>query len=412
VANTAAVPEDLGFENISKLNFELSDEQSLILEQVDKVCKQVRPIEDKCYLEHRFNGDVRKLFSQSHLLGLPISRRYGDGQGTDMVTYALALERIGQEGTGLRTYFSGHTSLGMLTIQKWGTEDQKQTYLTPGTRGDKIFAFGLTEPGSGSDPASMRTNFEEKGGKFVLNGQKMWISNGSIADAVIIFACPKGKTEGICAFLVDKTTEGFSAKPIPHKMGLFSSDTGTIYLDNAVVNKEQLLGPRGRGLPIAYSALMSGRLSVAAGSVGVMQDCLDEAVRYAGIRVQHGKLIGKHQLVQRHIGLISANLEAARWLTRYAAFLKQRYEVEPTNISVRNEADAAITKAKYFAANASFEAADRALQVFGANGFSFENRPARHLVDTRVARIYEGTNEILEQKMAISVLGEDFEAYR
>jgi alkylation response protein AidB-like acyl-CoA dehydrogenase len=282
-----------GFADISKMNLELTDEQSILLEQVDRVCNEIRPIEERCYLEHRFNGDVRRLFGNAHLLGLPISQRYGDGQGTDMVTYALAIERIGREGTGPRTFFSGHTSLGMLTVQRWGDDLQKEAYLTPGTKGEKVLAFGLTEPGSGSDPASLTTHFEESdsGRGFVLNGQKMWISNGSIADAVIVFAYPKGKSEGMCAFLVDRGTTGFSARSIENKMGLFSADTGTIFLEDCEVPSSNLLGPRGKGLSIAYSALMSGRLSVAAGCVGVIRDCLDEAARYAGVRVQHGKLI-------------------------------------------------------------------------------------------------------------------------
>lgn len=403
------MPED--FTNISGYEFQETEEQKLLLEQVDRACRELRPTEDRCYLAHRPNTDVRRVFGSAHLLGLPISRNYGDGQGTDVSTYALALERIGREGTGVRTFFSGHTSLGMLTIQRWGDAQQKESYLTPGTKGQKVFAFGLTEPSAGSDPASLLTTFEEKGGRFVINGEKMWISNGSIADSVIVFARAKNNREGICAFIVDRESSGFSAKPIENKMGLYSSDTGTVHLDDCAVEKESLLGPRGKGLSVAYSALMSGRLSVAAGCVGVMRDCLDESARYASMRVQHGKLIGRHQLVQRHIGIMAVNLEAARWLTAYAAGLYQRYTENPKDVSARSEADVAIAKAKFFAARASFDAANRAVQVFGANGYSLENRPARHLVDTRVCQIYEGTNEILEQKIAVSVLGKDFEAY-
>jgi alkylation response protein AidB-like acyl-CoA dehydrogenase len=371
----------------------------------------LRPIEDECYLAHRPNPDVKKLFSEAHLLGLPISKKYGEGQGADMVTYALAVERIGREGTSVRTFFSGHVSLGMLTVQKWGNEDQKQKYLVPASAGRSVFAFGLTEPGAGSDPSSLVTNFDEVEGKYVLNGQKTWISNGSIADNVVVFAHPKGRRDGMCAFIVGKDSEGFSAKPIQNKMGLYSSDTGTIYLEGCRVDKSSMLGPRGKGLSVAYSALMSGRLSVAAGCVGVMQDCLDEAARYSSLRVQHGKLIGKHQLVQRHIGIMAVNLEAARWLTRRAAAMHQKHLERPESAEARDEADAAIAKAKYFAARASFDAANRAVQVFGANGYSLENRPARHLVDSRVCQIYEGTNEVLEQKIAVSILGREFEAY-
>jgi len=397
--------------NLSKMNFDVSEEQGLILDQVDRVCKQIRPIEDKCYLEHRLNDQVGPIAAKAHLLGLPISRKYGDGQGADMVTYTMAIERIGREGTGVRTFFSVHIALCQLTIQRWGNEDQKQRYVTPATTGEKILAFGLSEPGAGSDPASLTTSFEELGGKYVLSGQKMWISNGSIADAVLIFAYPKGKREGMCAFIVDSKNPGFTAKPIEYKMGLPTADTSTIYLDRVEVPKENLLGPIGKGFSIALYGLMCGRLSVAAGCVGVIRDCVDEATRYAGMRVQHGKLIGKHQLVQRHIGIMTTNYEASKWLLLRTAFLKQKLEEHPDDRQLREIVDVECARAKYFAANASFDAANRAVQVFGANGYSIENRPARHLQDTRVTMIYEGANEILEQKIALGTLGKGFEAY-
>lgn len=396
---------------LSIMNLSISDEQKLLLGVVDEACKKIRPIEDKCYLEKKFNDRVKPTFNAAHMLGLPVSSEYGEGQGADALTYALALERVGMEGTGVRTFFSGHTSLGQLTLQKWGSDEQKQRYLPKTTRGDMVMAFGLTEPTAGSDPASLKTSFEEKDGRYYLSGQKAWISNGSIADLLIVFAYPKGSSQGMCAFLVEKGYDGFTAEPIKNKLGLPTSDTGLLYLDNCKVPKENMLGPRGKGLSVAYSALMSGRLSVAAGCVGVAQDCLDEALRYSKERIQHGKKIGKHQLVQRQIAKISVELEAARLLTYKAAILKARSDADPKNIDLRAEADWWIAQAKYYAANASFKAADRALQVFGANGFSFENRPARHLVDTRVCRIYEGTDQILEQKIAVKLLGNEYEAF-
>ncbi|HXQ92680.1 MAG TPA: acyl-CoA dehydrogenase family protein [Nitrososphaerales archaeon] len=393
------------------MNFDLTDEQKLILDVVDETCQKVRTIEDRFYLERRFNDRVLPIFKEAHLLGIPISKNYGEGQGADALTYALVLERVGQEGTGIRTFFSGHVSLGQLTLQKWGTEEQKQRYLPKTTSGDLVMAFGLTEPTAGSDPASMKTNFEEREGNYYLNGQKAWISNGSIADLAIIFAYPKGKSEGMCAFLVETASEGFSAEPIKNKLGIPTSDTGLLYFTDCKVSKENLLGPPGKGLSIAYSALMSGRLSVAAGSVGVIQDCLYEAVRYARERVQHKKKIGRHQLVQREIAKISLDLETSRLITYKAATMKAKSDESPENYELRSDADWWIAQAKYFAANASFNAADRAVQIFGANGFSFENRPARHLVDTRACRIYEGTDQILEQKIAIKLLGPEYEAF-
>jgi alkylation response protein AidB-like acyl-CoA dehydrogenase len=399
------------FMNLSRMDFDISEEQAMTLDQVDRVCREIRPVEDKCYLERRINDQARPIFAKAHLLGLPISRKYGDGQGADMVTYALAIERIGREGTGLGTFFSVHTALGQLTVQQWGNGEQKQRILTPATKGESILAFGLTEPNAGSDPAALTTSFEEKEGKFLLTGQKMWISLGSTAKYVLIFAYPKGKREGMCSFIVDTGSPGFKAELMPYKLGLPTGDTSTLYLDRVEVAKEDMLGPPGKGMAVALSGLMHGRLGLGATCVGVIQDCLDESVRYAGMRFQHGKLIGKHQLIQRHIALISTRLDAAKLLVLKAAFIKQKFMENPANLEVRNAADLAITKAKYFAANAAFDAANRAVQILGASGYSFESRPPRHFADARVTMIYEGANEVLEQKTALGSLGKGFEAY-
>lgn len=402
---------DSGITDLSQMNFQVSDEQRLVLDEVDRACRELRPFEDEAYLSGRFNDHLAPIFKKAQLLGLPISRRYGEGQGADVLTYALALERVGKEGTGVRTFLSGHVSLGQVTVQKWANEEQKQQYLPPATRGEKIMCFGLTEPTAGSDPASLRTTFEDKGNYFLLNGSKAWISNGSIADVSVIFAYPKGKRDGMCAFIVEKGFEGYSSQQQKHKLGMPTSDTGSIFMDNCRVPKENLMGPVGKGLSIAYSGLMSGRLSVAAGCLGVIEDCIDEAVSYAKARVQHGKPIGKHQLVQRHIGDMSTKLEAAKNIVYKASLLKQQSDSHPEDKELRDSADIMIAKAKYFASNASFEAADRTVQIFGSSGYSFETRAPRHLVDTRVCRIYEGTDEIMVQKIAVSLLGAGFEAY-
>ncbi len=403
---------DPGFGNLSQMKFDVSDEQRLVLDEVDRACREIRPLEDEAYLTNNFNQHLVPIFKKAQLLGLPISRRYGDGQGADILTYALALERIGQEGTGVRTFLSGHVSLGQMTLQKWGSEEQKEKYLPPATRGEKVFCFGLTEPTAGSDPGSLRTSYENKGPHFLLNGSKAWISNGSIADLAIIFAYPKEKREGMSAFIVEKKFEGYSSQQQKHKLGMPTSDTGSIFLDNCQVPKENMLGPAGKGLGIAFSGLMSGRLSVAAGCLGVIEDCITEAVNYARVRIQHGKQIGKHQLVQRHIGIMSTNLEAAKNLVYKASVWKQESDDHPDNKELREQADIMIAKAKFFASNASYDAADRAVQIFGSSGYSFETRAPRHLVDTRVCRIYEGTDEIMVQKIAVALLGTDFEAYK
>jgi alkylation response protein AidB-like acyl-CoA dehydrogenase len=399
-----------GIENISVMNFDISPEQEQLLKTVDRACQKVRPIEDKCYLDGLRNDEVVSIFREANLLGLPISTKYGTGQGADLLTYLLAMERIGQEGCSLATFFSVHISIGQKVIQEWGTEEQKERYLPHTTTGEKIMAFGLTEPDAGSDPSGMKTNFYEDGDYFILNGSKSWISNANIAGVITTYARDK-KDGRISAFIVDKEESPFTTQEQKHKMGLVTSDTGQIFFDNCPVPKRNLLGERGKGLSVALSTLMNGRLSVAARCAGVIEDCLKESVEYSKQRETFGKPLAKQQLIQRHISKMSTLLRASKLITYDAAMAKMRAEEEGSR-ALRDEADKLIAQAKYFATNAAFDAADRAVQVFGANGYSFENRVARHLCDTRVTRIYEGANEILEQKIAISILGSEYSAFR
>lgn len=398
-----------GIENLSVMNFDISQEQEQLLKTVDRACKKVRPIEDRYYLEGRFNDQAVSIFKEASLLGLPISTRYGAGQGADQLTYLLAMERIGEEGLSLATCLSAHISIGQLVIQQWGDEEQKQRYLPLTTTGEKIMAFGLTEPDAGSDPASLKTTFHEDGDYFILNGSKSWISNANIAGLITTYARDK-KDGRISAFIVDKEESPLTTQEQKHKMGLITSDTGQIFFDNCAVPRRNLLGQRGKGLSVALSTLMNGRLSVAARCVGIIEDCLKESVEYAKQRETFGKPLARNQLIQRHIAKMSTLLRVSKLVTYEAAITKTRAEREGSP-ALREEADKLIAQAKYFATNAAFNVADRAVQVFGANGYSFEYRVARHLCDTRVTRIYEGANEILEQKIAISVLGKEYAAF-
>jgi alkylation response protein AidB-like acyl-CoA dehydrogenase len=258
----------------------------------------------------------------------------------------------------------------------------------------------------------MKMSYEESGNNYVLNGVKYLISNAGIAQAIIAFAYPKGGGGRISAFIVDTDKEGFLKQDLTTKLGMPTSNTSLFELHDYPVPKSNLLGKEGDGLKIAMSTLMSGRLSVAAGCLGVMADCLREAVRYAKERSQHGKPIGKHQLIQEHIAIIRTQLDAARGLVYRAARLKGRYDADPNNTNARLTADRMIAEAKLFSANAAWEAADRAVQVFGGRGYSYLFRPGRHLQDVRVCRIYEGTDEIMKLKIASAVLGKEFEAFR
>jgi alkylation response protein AidB-like acyl-CoA dehydrogenase len=384
-------------------------DQKQLLADVEAFCQEIRPVEELCYVEHRFNDQVIPLARKHNLLGIPVPREYG-GRGADTVTYALALARIGREGTGVRTFFSGHTSIGEYPILTWGNEEQKRRYLPAACRGEKVLAFGLTEPEAGSNPLEMQTTYERRGDHFALNGVKYLISNGGIADAVVSFAYPKGGGR-ISAFIVDRGP-GFVSEDLTAKMGMPSANTAMFELRDCKVPANNLLGEEGTGFRIAMGTLVSGRLSVAAGCLGVIEDCLTEVVSYAKERQQHGKPIGKHQLVQEHIAAIEMARVASDALIRQAAEAKDASNAAPSDVELRSRTELLAAQAKLFAANAAWEAADHAVQVYGGRGWSTLYRVGRHLMDVRVCRIYEGTDEILKLKVAAAVLGKEYEAYK
>lgn len=412
------------------MDFDLSDMQREFLQQVDAACREIRPYEEECYLVEKLNDRVVPAFGQMGMLGCPISKKYG-GLGLDMLTYALAIERIGREGSSLRTFFSVHISIGQLVLQNWASEEQKKTHLPSTARGSKIMAFALTEPAAGSDPAAMTTTFEERDGSFVLKGKKHWIGNGTFAGVMTTYAKDTA-TGRVSAFIVERDSPGLRTEEMKNKVGLLTVKNAEVHFDNCVVPKKNLLGRRGDGLSIAYSALIDGRLSVAAGAVGVMEDCLAEAAAYAQSREQHGAPLSKKQLVQEHIARIATDIESSRWLTYRAAAARQRLHEYVEGLkeehgsdgdssdgwlgrlgrgnkeyaSLRAEADRLAAIAKFHASNCSFESANRAVQVFGSAGYRKTARVARHFLDTRATTIYEGANEVLELKIASGVLGQ------
>ena len=381
-------------------------------------CRELRPHEELCYAEHRFNDQLVPLARKHDLLGINVKPEYG-GRGANNLAYFQALARIGREGTGVRTFFSGHLSIGAYPIQTWGSEALKRKYLPAAVRGDKVLAFGLTEPDAGSNPREMTSTFEKRGDRFILNGVKYLISNGGIADAVVVFAYPHDRTEGdphrrISAFVVDTKCDGFAAESFsPNaKMGMPTSNTAMFSMENVSVPAENLIGSEGGGFGVAMGTLVSGRLSVAAGCLGVIEDCLAEVIEYSKARKQHGKEIARHQLVQDHIAHIEMDRVASESLVFRAAEAKDRSEANRADADRSRQADLLAAEAKLFAANAAWDAADRAVQVFGGRGWSTLYRPGRHLMDVRVCRIYEGTDEILKLKIAASVLGKEWEAFK
>jgi alkylation response protein AidB-like acyl-CoA dehydrogenase len=386
-------------------------DQKRLLADVEAFCVEIRPIEELCYVEHQFNKQVLPLGRKYDLLGMILPPAYG-GRAADSVTYAKALARIGREGTGVRTFFSGHISIGQYPILTWGNDEQKHRYLPAAARGEKILAFGLTEPEAGSNPLEMQMTYERRGENFVLNGVKYLISNAGIASTIVTFAYPKGRTGRISAFIVDTGGPGFACEDLTAKMGMPTSNTAMFELTDYVVPVNNLLGQEGEGFRIAMGTLVSGRLSVAAGCLGVIEDCLAEAVNYAKERQQHGKPIAKHQLVQEHIAAIEMDRLAAESVLLRAADAKDAASADPASAELKARAELLSAQAKLLAANAAWDAADRAVQIFGGRGWSTLYRPGRHLQDVRVCRIYEGTDEILKLKVAAAVLGKEYEAFK
>ncbi len=382
-----------------------------LLADVDQYCEEIRPIEELCYLEHRFNEQAITLAQKHNLLGMHVATEYG-GRGADLMTYMQALVRIGREGTGVRTLFSGHCSIGQTPIIEWGTADQKQRYLPPSVSSEKILAFGLTEPEAGSNPLEMQTTYRREGDHYLLNGVKYLISNGGIAHTVVAFAYPEDRQDRISAFIVDTEGSSFESEDLVAKLGLPTSNTAMFELTDHPVPVENLLGSEGDGWRIALATLRSGRLSVAAGCLGVIEDCLQESLDYARQRSQHGKEIARHQLVQEHIAEIEIGRQASESLLKTAVEAKMASDAKPEDPDLLRRTDLLAAEAKFFITNAACNAADRAVQVFGGRGYSELFRPGRHWKDVRVCRIYEGTDEVLKLKIAAALLGKKYEAFR
>src|SRR5262245_24704105 len=358
-------------------------DRTRLLADVEAFCQEVRPIEELCYVEHKFNDQVIPLARKYNLLAMPVPTEFG-GRGADTVTYARALARIGREGTGVRTFFSGHTSIGEYPILTWGSDDLKRRYLPAAARGEKVLAFGLTEPEAGSNPLEMTSTYEKKGDHYLLNGVKYLISNGGIADAVVTFAYPRGadgqKAPGgrVSAFVVDRGP-GFVSEDLVAKLGMPTSNTAMFEMTDCKVPLGNLLGEEGQGFRIAMGTLVSGRLSVAAGCLGVIEDCLSECITYAKERHQHGKSIGKHQLIQEHLAAIEQARFASDCVLMRATEAKDLAAAEPANEELKARAELLAAQAKLFIVNAAWDAADRAVQVYGGRGWSTLYRVGRHL---------------------------------
>jgi alkylation response protein AidB-like acyl-CoA dehydrogenase len=317
-------------------------------------------------------------------LGLTIPEQYG-GSGGDHLSYCLVTEELGRGDSSVRGIVSVSLGLVASTVARWGSERQKRQWLPKLTSGEAVGCFGLTEPGTGSDAAALTTRAVRDGDTFVITGSKMFITNGTWADVVLLFARTGGQGhQGISAFLVPTDSPGLTRREVRGKLGLRGQATAELVLDGVRVRADTMLGPEGKGFSVAMSALAKGRMSVAAGSVGIAQACLEAAVRYAGHREQFGGPIASRQLVQELLADIAVDVDAARLLTWRVADLIDRGLPFATQSSV----------AKLYASEAAVRCANNALQVFGGYGYIDEYPAGKLLRDARVMTLYEGTSQI------------------
>lgn len=373
------------------MDLELSEEQAAVRQLAeDFVARDVTPYAAEWDRAESVDRSIVKKLGSLGFLGLTVDEQYG-GSGGDHFAYCLVTEELGRGDSSVRGIVSVSLGLVAKTIAAWGDEEQKRRWLPGLTSGDALGCFGLTEPGTGSDAGNLTTRAVRDGDDWVVSGSKMFITNGTWADVVLLFARTNDAPghRGVSAFLVPTDSPGLTRHTVHGKLGLRGQATAELVLDAVRVPGDALLGPEGKGFSIAMSALAKGRMSVAAGCVGIGQAALDAAVAYAGEREQFGKPIASYQLVQELISDIAVDVTAARMLTWRVADLVDRG---------RDFATAA-SQAKLFASEAAVRAANNALQVYGGYGYIDEYPVGKLVRDARVMTLYEGTSQI--QKLII-----------
>ena len=380
------------------MDFELTEEQQMMQRMVrDFAEKEIRPIAGQLDQTGEFPWDVIRKMGDLGLMGLPVPEEYG-GCGADSVTYAIAVEEISRVSGSIAITLAAHTSLGLDLIVRFGTEEQRRKYLPVLSAGKGLAAFGLTEPEAGSDAGAIRTTAVSDGADWIVNGQKVFITSGSIADVVIIAAVTdrSAGTKGISNFLVEKGTVGFRPGRDEDKMGLKGSVTSQLFFEDCRVPGSNLLGRTGEGFKQFLITLDGGRISIGAMAVGLAQGALEAAVKYSKERKQFGQPIGGFQAVQWMIADMATEIEAARWMVYRAAWLKDK--------SLRYTKEAAM--AKLYASEAAERACFKAIQIHGGYGYMTEYHVERFYRDNRLTTIGEGTSEIQRLVIARQVLGQ------
>ncbi len=378
------------------MDFALNEEQEMFRKTIREFAeKEIMPKAQEIDLKGEFPWDIIRKMADLGLMGLPFPEEYG-GAGGDAISYAIAVEEIARASGSVAITYSAHISLACSPIYLFGTEEQKRKYLIPMARGEKIGAFGLTEPGAGSDAAAIKTRAVLDGDEWVINGQKIFITNGSIADVVVIAAVTdpaKGK-KGISNFIIEKGTPGFRVGREEDKMGLRGSVTSELIFENCRIPKENLLGKEGEGYKQFLMTLDGGRIGIGAMAVGLGMAALEAAVKYAKERVQFGQPIAEFQAIQWMIADMATELEAARLLVYRAAWLKDQGQ--------RFTKEAAM--AKLFASEAAVRACYKAIQIHGGYGYTKDYPVERLYRDARLTTIGEGTSEIQRLVIARHIL--------
>jgi len=374
------------------MDFRLTDEQLMIRNAVRELAlNEIEPIAKEIDQECRHPFETVKTLGEMGIMGMFVPEEYG-GSGADTISYAIAVEEISRVCGSTGIIVSVNNSLACFPLLHFGTEEQKKRYLIPLASGKKLGAFGLTEPGAGTDAGAQRTVAEKDGDHYIINGSKIFITNGPVADTLIIFAMTdraKGM-RGISAFIIEKEMPGFSIGTIEDKLGIRGSLQGELVFQDLRVPQENMLGQEGRGFGIAMQTLDCGRVGVAAQALGIAQGALDHSIQYAKERVQFGRPIGKFQAISFMLADMETRVQATRYLVYSAAFAKDN------NKNYSKEA----AMAKLYAAETAMKVTTKAIQIHGGYGYTKDYPVERYFRDAKITAIYEGTSEV--QRMVIS----------
>jgi alkylation response protein AidB-like acyl-CoA dehydrogenase len=374
------------------MDFELAEEQQMVRETTRAfVEREVKPVAQRLDREAIYPSELVKRLGELGLMGILVPQEFG-GSGMDLLSCVVAMEEISKAWASLAVAMSVQNSLVCAPIARFGSAAQKKKYLPSLARGERLGCYALTEPGSGSDAGSIQTRAKRVDDDFVLNGNKIFATNGNRADLAIVYAVtdPARGKKGISAFIVEKNSPGFVVGKLEDKLGLRSSDTASLLFEDCPVPGENLLGTEGEGFTIALATLDGGRIGIAAQALGIAQGCLEESVAYAQQRRQFGRAIAEFEAIQWMLADMATEIDAARLLTYRAAWLAEQGRTFTKEAAM----------AKLFASEAANRAAYKAIQIFGGYGYTKEFAVERFFRDARITTIYEGTSEI--QRLVIA----------